>query len=184
MFLVALMLFAPLAAASSVSTFATGELSVDVELRDGSEYLNTIDGEVDLPAGETVTGASLKIATKMIEHSSNARIDVDTIPRVWNPQYNNQLTIFSNIDDFQIEDGSQATPVSLKSEGFLTDFEGTNAGFTDMTMPPPTNGMGWNMVHYLVTLSQIQTVLQELIAGGQIFMTITTLMIMLTNHLI
>ncbi len=143
LFLVALMLFAPLAAASSVSTFANGESEVDVELRDGSEYLNTIDGEVDLPAGETVTGASLEIATKMIEHSSSARIDVDTIPRVWNPQYNNQLTIFSDIDDFQIEDGSQATPVSLKSEGFLTDFEGTSAGFMDMTMPPPMSGLGW-----------------------------------------
>ncbi len=143
MFLVALMLFAPLATASSVSTFANGDSDVDVELRDGSAYLNINDGTIDLPAGETVTGASLKIATNMIEHSSNARIDVDTIPRVWNPQYNNQLTIFSNIDDFQIEDGSQATPVSLKSEGFLTDFEGTDGGFMDMTMPPPTSGIGW-----------------------------------------
>lgn len=143
MFLVALMLFAPLAAASTISTFANGASEVDVELRDGSAYLNIDDGVVDLPAGETITGASLKIATKMIEHSSHARIDVDTIPRVWNPQYNNQLTIFSDIDDFQIEDGSQATPVSLKSEGFLTDFEGTQGGFMDMTMPPPTSGIGW-----------------------------------------
>ena len=30
---------------------------------------------------------------------------------------------------FQYEDGTQATPVSLVSEGFLTDFEGTSAGF-------------------------------------------------------
>ena len=143
MFLVALMLFAPLATASTINTFANGDSEVDVQLRDGSAYLNVVDGVVDLPAGETVTGASLKIATNMLEHSSNARIDVDTIPRVWNPQYNNQLTIFSNIDHFQIEDGSQATPVSLKSEGFLTDFEGTTAGFMDMTMPPPTSGVGW-----------------------------------------
>ncbi|NCG43410.1 MAG: hypothetical protein GWO84_07735, partial [Euryarchaeota archaeon] len=143
MFLVALMLFAPLAASSTVTTFANGDSEVDVELRDGSEYLNLVDGIVDIPAGETVTGASLKIATNMIEHSSQARIDVDTIPRVWNPAYNNQLTIFSNIDDFQIEDGSQATPVSLKSDGFLTDFEGTEAGFMDVTMPPPQSGIGW-----------------------------------------
>ncbi len=143
MFLVALMLFAPLAASSTVTTFANGDSEVDVELRDGSAYLNLVDGLVDLPAGETVTGASLKIATNMIEHSSNARIDVDTIPRVWNPAYNNQLTIFSNIDDFQIEDGSQATPVSLKSDGFLTDFEGTEGGFMDLTIPPPQSGIGW-----------------------------------------
>jgi len=79
----------------------------------------------------------------MIEHSSQARIDIDTIPRVWNPAYNNQLTIFSNIDDFQIEDGSQATPVSLKSDGFLTDFEDTDGGFMDVTNPPPQSGVGW-----------------------------------------
>ena len=68
MFLVALMLFAPLAASSTVTTFANGDSEVDVELRDGSAYLNLVDGLVDLPAGETVTGASLKIATNMIEH--------------------------------------------------------------------------------------------------------------------
>lgn len=142
MFLVALMLFAPLAAAS-VNTFANGDSQVDIELRDGTAYLNLVDGVVDLPAGDTVTGASLKIASNMVEHSSSARIDVDTMSRVWNPDYNNQLTIFSNIDDFQIEEGSQATPVQLKSDGFLTDFEGTDAGFMDMTMPPPMSGIGW-----------------------------------------
>ncbi|MEJ6530006.1 MAG: hypothetical protein QNL81_00335, partial [Euryarchaeota archaeon] len=143
MFLVALMLFAPLAASSTVTTFANGDSEVDIELRDGTAYLNLVDGLVNIPAGETVTGASLKIATNMLEHSSQARIDIDTIPRVWNPAYNNQLTIFSNIDDFQIEDGSQATPVSLKSDGFLTDFEGTEAGFMDVTNPPPQSGVGW-----------------------------------------
>ena len=143
MFLVALMLFAPLAASSTVTTFANGDSEVDIELRDGTAYLNLVDGLVNIPAGETVTGASLKIATNMLEHSSQARIDIDTIPRVWNPAYNNQLTIFSNIDDFQIEDGSQATPVSLKSDGFLTDFEGTDAGFMDVTNPPPQSGVGW-----------------------------------------
>ena len=143
MFLVALMLFAPLAASSTVTTFANGDSEVDIELRDGSVYLNLVDGLVDIPAGETVTGASLKIATNILEHSSQARIDIDTMPRVWNPAYNNQLTIFSNIDDFQIEDGSQATPVSLKSDGFLTDFEGTEGGFMDVTNPLPPTGVGW-----------------------------------------
>jgi len=51
MFLVALMLFAPLAASSTVTTFANGDSEVDIELRDGSAYLNLVDGLVDIPAG-------------------------------------------------------------------------------------------------------------------------------------
>ena len=51
-------------------------------------------------------------------HGAHTRIDVDTMPRVWNPAYNGQITSFSKIDEFALEDGSVSTPVSLKAEGF------------------------------------------------------------------
>ena len=139
-----LMLLAPFASAN-VTTFADGSSEVDIEIRDGNDLENLVDGAINLPDGETVTGASMIIHTKMVEHGAHSRIDLETTQRVWNPQYNNQLTEFSDESLFQYEDGTQATPVSLVSEGFLTDFEGTNGGFTDSTNPSsmPSSGIGW-----------------------------------------
>lgn len=144
------MLLAPFASAN-VTTFADGSSEVDIEIRDGNDLENLVDGAINLPDGETVTGASMIIHTQMVEHGAHSRIDaeidVGSGPgvRVWNPQYNNQLTDFSDESLFQYEDGNQATAISLVSEGFLTDFEGTPAGFTDSTDPVlmPSSGIGW-----------------------------------------
>ncbi|MEC8632919.1 MAG: hypothetical protein VXY10_05740, partial [Candidatus Thermoplasmatota archaeon] len=149
-FLMLLMLLAPFASAN-VTTFADGSSEVDIEIRDGNDLENLVDGAINLPDGETVTGASMIIHTKMVEHGAHSRIDteidVGSGPgvRVWNPLYNNQLTDFSDESLFQYEDGNQATAISLVSEGFLTDFEGTNGGFTDSTDPAamPSSGVGW-----------------------------------------
>ncbi len=149
-FLMLLMLLAPFASAN-VTTFADGSSEVDIEIRDGNDLENLVDGAINLPDGETVTGASMIIHTQMVEHGAHSRIDaeidVGSGPgvRVWNPQYNNQLTDFSDESLFQYEDGNQATAISLVSEGFLTDFEGTPAGFTDSTDPTlmPSSGIGW-----------------------------------------
>ncbi|MGB0313690.1 MAG: hypothetical protein ACPGDD_07365, partial [Poseidonia sp.] len=149
-FLMLLMLLAPFASAN-VTTFADGSSEVDIEIRDGNDLENLVDGAINLPDGETVTGASMIIHTQMVEHGAHSRIDaeidVGSGPgvRVWNPQYNNQLTDFSDESLFQYEDGNQATAISLVSEGFLTDFEGTPAGFTDSTDPVlmPSSGIGW-----------------------------------------
>ena len=143
-FLVLLMLLAPFASAN-VTTFANGDESVDVEIRDGNDLQNLVDGTINLPDGETVTGATMKVHTHAVEHGHQSRIDLDTTARVWNPDYNNQLTEFSDESLFQYEDGTQATPVSLISEGFLTDFEGTDGGFADSTDPAnmPSSGVGW-----------------------------------------
>lgn len=142
LFLVFLMLLAPFAGAS-VSTFANGNSEVDVEIRDGSTMVNLNDGAIDLPVGETVTGATMTISTEMVEHAAHSRIDLETSNKVWNPLYNNQLTEFSDETMFRYEDSSgDATPLSLKAEGFLTDFEGTSAGFFDYSAPP-TSGQGW-----------------------------------------
>ncbi len=144
-FLMLLMVLAPFASAN-VTTFSDGSDAVDIEIRDGNDLANLVDGNIDLPDGETVTSASMTVSTSMVEHGAQSRIDLDTIPRVWNPNYNNQLTQFSNIAHFQIEDGTTATPVRLAAEGFLTDFEGTTAGFMDATNPGtmPSSGIGWD----------------------------------------
>ena len=143
-FLMLLMLLAPFASAN-VTTFSNGDASVDVEIRDGNDLANLVDGSIDLPDGETVTSASMKVSTTMVEHGAHVRIDTDTMPRVWNPDYNNQLTEFSDKALFTYEDGSDATPVSLAAEGFLTDFEGTDGGFADATDPNtmPSSGVAW-----------------------------------------
>ena len=148
-FLMLLMLLAPFASAN-VTTFADGDSSVDVEIRDGDELQNLVDGAIHLPDGETVTGATMKVHTHAVEHGHQSRIDTDTDLgsgnyRVWNPDYNNQLTEFSDESLFRYEDSNRATPVSLISEGFLTDFEGSPAGFTDSTEPSlmPSSGVGW-----------------------------------------
>ncbi|MDB2593709.1 hypothetical protein N9Y28_03320 [Euryarchaeota archaeon] len=124
------MLLAPFAAAANVTTFGDGNSTEEIELRDGSPFIES--GMVHLPSTETVTSASVDLSTSMLEHSAHSRIDLDTMPRVWNPMYNNQLTQFSSVADFVYEEGSNAVPVQLKSEGFLTDFEETTADFTDL----------------------------------------------------
>lgn len=128
-FLVFLMLLAPFAAAANVNSFGNGNASDDIELRDGTAFMD--DGMVHLPATETVTSASVELSTSMLEYGDQSRIDLETMPRVWNPMFNNQLTKFSNAADFTFEEGSNAVPVELKSEGFLTDFEETTANFKD-----------------------------------------------------
>ena len=147
-FLMMLMLLAPLASAN-ITTFANGDESVDVEIRDGNELQNLVDGAIHLPDGETVTGATMNVHTHAVEHGHQTRIDTETLvsnaQRVWNPDYNNLLTEFSDESLFRYEENNEATPVSLVSEGFLTDFEGTMGGFSDSTEPGnmPSSGVGW-----------------------------------------
>ena len=131
LFLVALMVLAPFAGAANVTTFANQDNEADIEMRDGAAFLDRDSGSIDLPAGDTVTSASMDISVNMIEHAAHQRIDTETMSRVWNPSYNNQLTKFSNQSHFTFEDGATATPVSLTAEGYLTDFEETTGGFVD-----------------------------------------------------
>ncbi|MGY8698690.1 MAG: hypothetical protein ACKVHC_03195, partial [Candidatus Poseidoniales archaeon] len=85
LFLVLLMILAPFAAAANVTTFGNGNETADIELRDGTPFVDTDSGTIHLPASETVTSASLDISTSMIEHSAQTRVDLETMPRVWNP---------------------------------------------------------------------------------------------------
>ena len=142
-FLVTLMILTPLATAASISDFSSGTSEVEIVLDDASTYMNEVDGSVDLPAGESITSASVAVSTTPAIHGAHTRIDIETMPRVWNPNYNGQKTSFSQPTDFQFEDGATSTPVSLKAEGLLTDFESDQAGFMDTTSPPPSSGAPW-----------------------------------------
>ena len=93
-----LMIISPMAGAANVSTFSGGDSEVTVEVRDGPVYSNIEDGKITLPAGDTVTSASMSISTDMATHSIQTTINAETAPFVWDPQYNNQQTDYSNKD--------------------------------------------------------------------------------------
>ena len=135
LFLVMLMVLTPLASAASVTDFSSGTSEVDILLNDATTYSDSVDGSIDLPIGESITSASMAISSDPAIHGAHTRIDIETMPRVWNPAYNGQTTSFSKAEDFQFEDGSVSTPVSLLAEGILTDFESDMAGFMDATVP-------------------------------------------------
>ena len=144
LFIITLMILTPLAGAINVTTFSDGASETEIEIRDARDWTNTEDGSIQIPATDTVTGATMSIGTDMAEHQANVRIDVDTMPRVWNPLYNGQLTQFSSKGDFKFEEGTTSTAVELTSNGILSDFEGTRGGFQDATIPLPQNGQGWS----------------------------------------
>ena len=117
------MILTPLAAAV-VTTFANGDSETVVDLRDGFIFFNEDDASINLPDGQTVTSASMEISTEPTLHAAHQRIDLYTMPRVWNPAANNQLTSFSDITAFEYEsESAEALPVTLKTDGYVTDFE-------------------------------------------------------------
>ena len=68
----------PMAGAASVTTFSDGSSEVTVEVRDGPEYTNIVDGTVTLPSGDTVTSASVKVSTDMATHEDVTTVNSDT----------------------------------------------------------------------------------------------------------
>ena len=134
-----LMLISPMAGAANVSTFSNGDSEITVEVRDSPEYTNIVDGTVNLPSGDTVTSASMKISTDFATHETYTTINGDSAQFVWDPFYNNQQTVFSNQDDFTYTEDT----IRLVSGGFSTDFERTNGGFRDETQPPLAMSPGW-----------------------------------------
>jgi len=144
LFLVMLMILTPLASGASITNFSTGSSEVEILLNDATTYSDNVDGAIDLPLDESITSASMAVSSDPAIHGAHTRIDIETMPRVWNPNYNGQTTSFSKVDEFQFEDGSTSTPVSLKAEGILTDFESDMAGFMDGTSPPLQSGAPWS----------------------------------------
>ncbi|DAC55316.1 MAG TPA: hypothetical protein HA320_01230, partial [Candidatus Poseidoniaceae archaeon] len=95
LFLVMLMVLTPLASAASVTDFSSGTNEADILLNDASIFSNTDDASIDLPAGESITSASMAVSSDPAVHGSHVRVDIDTKPRVWNPAWNGQTTKFS-----------------------------------------------------------------------------------------
>ena len=139
LFLVMLMVLTPLASGANISNFSSGSSEVDILLNDATTYSDNVDGSIDLPLGESITSASMAVGSDPAVHGAHTRIDTETMPRVWNPNYNGQTTSFSKAEDFQFEDGSVSTPVSLKAEGILTDFESDMAGFMNAYSTSPSS---------------------------------------------
>ncbi|HIA39538.1 MAG TPA: hypothetical protein EYN88_01415 [Candidatus Poseidoniales archaeon] len=133
--LVALMFFSTTVAAVSITTFGNGESSISIEIRDTMTYANTVDGVVDLPAGETVTSASMKVSTTITTHQQHVRFDSSTTPWIWDPSINNQQTAYSIQTDFTYTEPS----LRLISNGYSTDFEQTDGGFGPDFMHPYGN---------------------------------------------
>ena len=133
-----LMLISPLAGAANVNTFSGGDSEVNIEVREGPDFTNSDDGTITLPAGDTVTSASMKLSTSMATHETVTTINSDTQLFVWDPAVNNQQTEYSNLNDFTYREDQ----VKLVSGGLSTDFERTRAGFQDHSQPV-ADGIGW-----------------------------------------
>ncbi|PXY71926.1 MAG: hypothetical protein CXX80_11280, partial [Methanobacteriota archaeon] len=129
------MFFSTTVAAVSITTFGNGESSISIEIRDTMTYANTVDGVVDLPAGETVTSASMKVSTTITTHQQHVRFDSSTTPWIWDPSINNQQTAYSIQTDFTYTEPS----LRLISNGYSTDFEQTDGGFGPDFMHPYGN---------------------------------------------
>lgn len=132
--IVMIMCFSSTVAAVNVTNFGNGLSSAAVEIRDTMTYSNIVDGAVDLPEGETVTGASLKVSTTTTTHQQHVRFDSNT-QWIWDPTANNQQTTYSTLSDFTYTEQS----LQLVSNGFSTDFEQTDAGFSPDFMHPTGN---------------------------------------------
>ena len=94
-----LMLLAPVATAATVNTFSDGETEVSIEMRDPIDYTNSEDGVVRLPAGETVTSASVTAFADPIAHAWYTNVDSTVNPNVWDPAVNNLKTSVSSTTD-------------------------------------------------------------------------------------
>ena len=131
-----LMLISPMAGAANITNFGGGVSEVTVDVRDGPDYTNSVDGVVVLPSGDTVTSASMKVSTGMATHETYSSVNSDSQQYVWDPVYNVGQTEFSTLSDFTYDEET----VRLVSGGFSTDFERTESNFFDETVPAVLEG--------------------------------------------
>jgi len=147
--MIGLMLFSTTAAAANVSTFADSSTSVDVDLRDPSNYENSMSGAISLPEGETITSAQVNISTTMAVHDDYTTYDQSVMPQgaggIWDARYNSGLTTYSdsnchNQNPIDCSFTSTSPSLALTSKGFNADFEIGAQGM----VPGPPIGMNNN----------------------------------------
>ena len=132
-FLTLLMILTPLAAASTVTTFADGSSEVSIEFKDGVNNYNNTDGGFSVPSDETITSASLSILGTVENYSNSQRTGIKQPGFSWDPLVNNGLTTFGNRSDFRFDSPQGVEPLSLLSESITTDFETESSEFTNLS---------------------------------------------------
>ncbi|HII58234.1 MAG TPA: hypothetical protein HA328_04735 [Candidatus Poseidoniaceae archaeon] len=132
-FLTLLMILTPLAAASTVTTFADGSSEVSIEFKDGVNNYNNTDGGFTVTSDETITSANLNILGDVENYSNSQRVGVKQSGFSWDPLQNNGLTTFGNRSDFRFESSNGVEPLSLLSESLTTDFETDTSEFTNLS---------------------------------------------------
>ncbi len=144
-----LMVLSTTAAAANVTTFSDGTTTVDVELRDPGNYENRMDGAISLPAGETITSASLNVTTGMALHDDYVTYDQSIMPAqagsIWDARYNSGLTTYNDANCHSSDPSdciftSTEDYLALRSKGFNADFE---SGAQGMTVGTPVDIYNW-----------------------------------------
>ena len=102
-FLTLLMILTPLAAASTVTTFADGSSEVSIEFKDGVNNYNNTDGGFTVPSDETITSASLSILGTVENYSNSQRTGIEQPGFTWDPQQNNGATTLDNRSNFNAD---------------------------------------------------------------------------------
>ena len=126
--MICLMLFSTtLVHAATISTFASGDSEVDVDLRDQGSWGDDLTAGISMPAGETVNAAGLIVGTNYAVHDDVQAIDSSLVANgeIWNPIYNGGMTQYSSNNDFTFEDES----LQLTSMGYNADFEANPEGW-------------------------------------------------------
>ena len=94
--MICLMLFSTtLVHAATISTFASGDSEVDVDLRDQGSWGDDLTAGISMPAGETVNAAGLIVGTNYAVHDDVQAIDSSLVANgeIWNPIYNGGMTL-------------------------------------------------------------------------------------------
>ena len=149
-FLTLLMILTPLAAASTVTTFADGSSAVSIEFKDGVNNYNNTDGGFTVPIDETITSAKLEIPSNVVNDSFYSHNGVDQMGFSWDPAQNNGLTTVSNSSNFNFGATINGA-TSLSSESIVDDFETNNGNYVNssQTVNSVTNEpIAWEYDNY------------------------------------
>ena len=137
-FLTLLMILTPLAAASTVTTFADGSSEVSIEFKDGVNSYNNTGGGFSVPNDETITSAKLEIPSNAANHSFYSRNGIEQPGFTWDPAQNNGLTTVSNSSNFNFAATSNGA-TALSSESIVNDFESDNGNYVNASQDVNSN---------------------------------------------
>ena len=148
------MILTPFAAASTVTTFSDGSSEVIIEFKDGVNTENTTDGGFFVPNGETITSASVDIAsTPMLYSTGSSSKDVNRYS--WDPAQNNGATDFSDLTKFEFSTSTSGNIVKMSSEVYATDFEFNESGMDNQTFYFDANGENLSWDYGYVKLKEL-----------------------------